>query len=416
MRIAYGHGYLPYPGPPPDYTLRPAAPPPARDWGCHCRAVLDAPTGAARLRDQVGTGSRVAVIVNDNTRWANTPAFLPILLGKLLAAGVRDRDLVVTFATGAHRPLSRGEQEALVGAEARALTLVNHDCRAQDLVYLGTTRRGTPVHLNRAVAAADLRVLTGSIVPHFFAGFGGGRKALVPGVAGYATITANHRLMLLPGAETGRLRGNPVHEDLVEAAGLCGPSFLFNVVLDGERLLGAFAGDLVAAHVEGCRLAARLAWAHLERPADLVVASAGGLPYDLNFYQAQKALDNAARAARPGGAVLLVAACGEGWGSEAFVRYMRSYPDRASVERALTEEFVLGGHKAYAVRRVLEHCRVYLCSDLPAAEVRALGMLPVTSVEEVVAAESPAVTCLIPLASKTVPEVGAYSSSSTSTR
>ncbi|MEW6523025.1 MAG: nickel-dependent lactate racemase [Bacillota bacterium] len=402
MELPYGSGRISWDVPAGVRVVSTAPPPPARAWESACREALEQPIASPRLEELVGPSSTVAVMVNDNTRWANTRAFLPFILDTLERAGVPDHQVSIIFATGAHRALGEEEQAGLLGeAIAARYRVVNHDCRdTESLVQVGTTRRGTPVWINRLAAGASLRVLTGSIVPHFFAGFGGGRKAMVPGVAGLETITANHRLMLEPGAGTCALEGNPVHTDLEEAASLCGPSFLFNVVLDGHNLLGAFAGDLVHAHRAGCRFAGSLCHSDLEGPADVVVASAGGLPYDLNLYQAQKALDNAARALRPGGTLVLLAECREGWGSATFQEWMHRYPGLPGIQAALQDRFVLGGHKAYAVRKVLEQFRVYLVSSMPATELLAAG---ITSLESPGQVATGGLTYIMPNASQTVP-------------
>lgn len=352
------------------------------------RHALARPVGSPPLREIVRAGESVVVIVNDQTRIARTELFLPTILDELNEAGIPDASITVLFALGAHRPLQRAEMVALVGEEAAGrVALVNHDCRDDaNLVSLGTTTRGNDIRVNRLLVEADRIILTGSIVYHFFAGFGGGRKAIVPGCAALTTIQFNHSMMLDPAAQIGSLVGNPVHADLLEGALMAEPDFLFNVVLnDQHEIAGIFAGGVVAAHQAGCDFVDRLYRIPLRRRADLVIASCGGWPKDINVYQAQKTMDNAIRAVRPGGAVILLAECPEGAGNEKYLEWMRRYQTPAAIAAAIRTNFELGGHKAYAVTRLLEHAEIIMVSAMPEADVRLLLLTPATSLEEALA-------------------------------
>lgn len=367
-------------------AVSPAKLAPIADPEAAFREALRNPIGTPPLRDLVGPSDSVCLVVNDATRLANTSSFLPCLLDELRDAGVRRDNIFVVFACGAHRAVTPKEAEEILGAEAAAsLRWYSHDARdAGNLKYFGRTTRGTPVYLNSLVASANRRILTGSIVHHFFAGFGGGRKALVPGVAGFDTIQASHAHMMEPGAESGRLEGNPVHEDLLEAARVAGGAdFIFNVVLDAEkRVLGVFAGDMELAHRQGCKLVDKAYTAYIPKKADLVIASPGGYPKDINLYQVQKSIDNAARAVRDGGAVVLLAECADGVGSEAYLRWARRYKTLAEMEVALKAGFEIGGHKAYAVSKVTSRVKVFLYSSLEPELVRELGLEPADSPED----------------------------------
>jgi lactate racemase len=208
-------------------VLKVADIPPVESIGPAIKSALNNPIECPPLKKVVSQGDRVALIVNDDTRVANTAAFLPYLLSEIEAGGVSRQDIAIVFSNGTHRLLPEKIQAELLGEEIfGSYRIINHDCHdRENLVYVGTTSRGNRVEINRTVAEADKVILTGSIVYHFFAGYGGGRKAMVPGVAGFDTILFNHRLMLEPGAELGRLEGNPVHEDLLEAAAWQNPIF-----------------------------------------------------------------------------------------------------------------------------------------------------------------------------------------------
>jgi len=374
--------------------------------------ALRSPMGAAPLREIIRAGKTVCIIVNDSTRVARSEIFLPVLIEELLQAGVREEDIFIIFASGTHRTLDQKEMAMLVGEEIAArIRLYNHDCRNEkELACLGHTSFGTPVYINKMVAEADLRILTGSVIHHFFAGFGGGRKALVPGVAGWETIRRNHSLLLDERASTGRLEGNPVHEDLLEAALLAGGSFLLNTVLNEDlAIVKVFAGDMVEAHLAACRAVEEMNGILIKKTAEVVIASCGGYPKDINLYQAHKALDNAMAALKAGGKVIFIAECREGIGSEVYEEWVYKYTDLSTMEEILRNDFILGGHKAYTVAKLLRKGRVYLLSGFEAGQASRLGFIPVESMaealEEAYDKEQNLFTYIMPQASTAVPRL-----------
>lgn len=339
-------------------------------------AALAQPIGTPRLRALVHPGQRVVIVTSDLTRPCPSARLLPPVLDELTAAGIPDSAITVVMALGLHRPMTEAEMESAVGAGVyRRVRVVNHD--PADCVRLGVTSFGTPVEILRQVVQADIRICLGNLELHYFAGYSGGAKALLPGCASRATLNANHSLMVRPGARAGRLEGNPVRADLEEGADLLGIDFILNVVVEGagHRIAGAVAGDVTTAHRRGCELVAQRAIVEIERQADIVLASAGGHPKDINLYQAQKALDNAACAIRDGGVLILVAECAEGLGNATFEAWLSgASPD--VLLRRIQKEFVLGGHKAAAVAAVLRRAAVYLVSALPDDLVRQCGITP----------------------------------------
>lgn len=340
------------------------------------RQALQRPLGSPPLVEIVRPGGRVCIVLSDRTRVTGHQVFLPVLLGELTRAGSAVPEVI--FASGAHRPMPAPEMRAALGRVAGRVRFQAHTATGA-CEWLGDTARGTPVLINRWALEADHLILTGSVVHHSFAGFGGGPKAVFPGLAAVASIEANHRLLLEPGAAGGALEGNPVHEDLAEAAALARPSFLLNTVTDpGGRLAGVFAGGMVAAHRAACVMA-RTREMPLAGLADLVVASAGGHPRDIDFYQSQKALENAARAVRPGGVVVLVAACRDGVGSAAFRRWAGDHRSLPELSAALARRFELGGHKAWSLARIASRVSVILLSGLDPAVVREFGLRPAVS-------------------------------------
>jgi nickel-dependent lactate racemase len=284
------------------------------------------------------------------------------------------------------------------------------DSDPEKVVPVGTTRRGTPVEVFEPVVKADLRIALGNVEPHYFAGYSGGLKALVPGVCSSNTIRSNHAMMTEPQARTGVLVGNPLREDLEEAAAMVGLDFILNVILDSaKRIAVAAAGDPTEAHRWLCSAADYLSRVPVEQPADIVLVSAGGYPKDINMYQAQKALDNAAEAVRPGGVIVWAAECSEGLGNRTFEEWIvGATPEQ--ILRRIQDHFVLGGHKAAAIARVLQQATIMLVSALPADLVERCGMRPFASLEAAVKAALQEVgpaprICVMPEGASVIPAV-----------
>lgn len=377
-------------------------------------AILEAirnPIEAPALREIVKPGQTVAFIVNDPTRVARSYVFLPILMNELNAVGVSDENMRIVFALGTHRLMTEAEMVEEVGEEvAKRVKMYNSDCRATDqFQYFGTTSRGTPVYFNKLVTEVDHVICTGSVVHHFFSGFGGGRKAVFPGVSAYETIRHNHSMMFDPNAVIGRLEGNPVYHDQVEGVEMCRPSFLFNAVLDEEkRFLKFFAGDYITAHLEACKFVDQVYGAVLKQEADLVIASCGGYPKDINVYQVQKTMDNAWCAVKEGGVVIILGECREGSGSAQYEKTMQENPSSDQVEQALRAKFEIGAHKAYAVTRLMRKAEFILVSCMEQTLSELLLFTPAKTIEEALAiayeklGPNPTVT-LMPMGSLTVP-------------
>ena len=350
------------------------------------RQALAEPIGTPRLRDIIHPGEKIAIVTSDITRPMPTWAVMPALLDELYAAGAAPEDITLVFALGSHRGHTEAEKAHLAGERAwREITCV--DLNVEDCVHIGTTSRGTPVDIDRRVAEADRRICLGNIEYHYFAGYSGGAKAIMPGVSTRAAIQANHSRMVESAACAGHLKGNPVREDIEEAAAMVGVDFILNVVLDAHKeIIRAVAGDVTTAHRAGCAFLDTLYRKELPRRADIVLVSQGGAPKDLNLYQTQKALDNAKHAVKPGGVIVLIGSCKEGLGEKTFEEWITSAPTARSLIDRIQREFRLGGHKAAAIAMVLENADIYLVSDLPDELVRKLFMIPYHTVEEAYAA------------------------------
>ena len=346
------------------------------------RRALGAPIGTPRLREIVKPGEKIAVITSDITRPMPTYKVMPAILEELSSAGVRDEDVTLVFALGSHRPMSEEERRKLAGPEVfERIRCINGD--PSDCVRMGVTSRGTPVDIVRTVAEADRRICLGNVEYHYFAGYSGGAKAIMPGVSTREAIQANHRMMTEETACVGSLDANPLRQDLEEGAAICGVDFILNVVLDEHKeIIMAAAGDLKKAHRAGCAFLDTLYRKPIPRRADIVIASQGGAPKDLNLYQTQKALDNAKHAVRDGGIIILVGSCREGLGEKTFEEWLTGAKTPEELTERIRKEFRLGGHKAAAIAMVLEHAEIYLVSEMDPAFVRSLFMTPFASVQE----------------------------------
>lgn len=346
------------------------------------RRALNEPIGSKPLREIVKPGEKIAIITSDITRPMPTHAVMPALLDELFAAGAEAEDITLVFALGVHRPHTTDEQQRLAGEHAFwKIRCVDSD--PEDVIHLGETKAGTPVDITRVVAQADRRICLGNIEYHYFAGYSGGAKAIMPGVSTRAAIQANHRMMVLPQACAGQLEGNPLRMDIEEGAAICGIDFILNVVLDEHKhIVRAVAGDSVLAHREGCRFLDKFYLKEIPRRADIVLVSQGGMPKDLNLYQTQKALDNAKHAVRKGGVIILIGSCREGFGENVFERWMLGAVSPQSLIDRIGQTFELGGHKAAAIAMVMKDADIFLVSDLEDGLVRRIFMAPYPTVQE----------------------------------
>lgn len=362
-----------------------SAPPPARlpapDEAV--RVALAAPLGTPPLAEIVTPGEQVVIVTSDITRYTGSEHYLPPLAEELNHCGIQDRDISVVVGLGIHRKQTEAEHRQILGPLYGRIAVYDHDCDdPMQLVDLGTTASGLPVEINRRVVEADRVIVTGTVTLHYFAGFGGGRKGLVPGVASRRTCMATHFAIFNPPEIGGRhpnarpalLDGNPIHAAILAAARRVEPDFLLNTVLTADKRIAAvFCGDLEQAHAAGCVLAAKLYAVPLERPADLAIVSCGGRPKDINFVQAHKALDYGVQAVRPGGTVILLAECPDGFGNPTFFDWFR-YRELDEFEAALRARYEINGQTAYATLHKARTWRVILVSGFTAEQTARMGM------------------------------------------
>lgn len=342
ISIPYGTGFMPFHAP--DSRLR-ACIAPAHASAASlpeaetvARAIAN-PIASPPLRDLARGKRRILLITSDHTRPMPSKITLPLLLDEIRQVAP-DAEITVLIATGLHRSPTEDELSARFGPLYGRERIVIHDARREsELRFFGVLPSGGELWLNRLVMDSDLTVAEGFIEPHFFAGFSGGRKSILPGVAGEKTVLYNHnaRFIRHPAARQGVLAGNPIHADMAFAARQAGLQFILNVILDEQkRIRTAVAGDPEAAHAAGCALCEQAARAEAAE-ADIVITSNGGYPLDQNIYQAVKGLTAAESCVRPGGVIILCAALGDGHGGDAFFHWFADRPDARAVARDIED-------------------------------------------------------------------------------
>ncbi len=322
------------------------------------------PIGTKKLKEIVRPGETVAIMTSDLTRPVPSFVILPPILSELKEAGIRKEDITIYFAIGSHRNQTPEEMEKLVGKEVYE----NYRCVDSDIhhvTHVGYTKRGTPVDIDSRVVEADRRICVGNVEFHYFAGFSGGAKAIMPGMSTPEAISFNHSLMVDPNACAGNLETNPVRMDLEEACAMVGVDFIVNVVLNTHKeVIYSASGDITLAHRDACHFLEKIYRSPIQEKADIVIVSQGGAPKDVNLYQMQKALDNSKYAVKDGGTIILVGSCKENFGQKTFEEWMLKYKNPDDMIQALRDHFILGGHKATAVALVRKKADIYLVSDM----------------------------------------------------
>jgi nickel-dependent lactate racemase len=346
------------------------------------KRALQFPVGVGRIGEIIKPGENITIITSDITRPMPTYKVMPSLLDELYAAGVNPSEIALVFALGNHRRQSNEERRRLAGERAwNEILCIDGD--TSDCVHFGVTSRGTPIDIVRRVADADRRICLGNIEYHYFAGYSGGGKAIMPGVSTRDAIENNHRRMVEDSSIAGKMDGNPIREDIEEAAAMVGIDFIVNVVLDEHKeIIYAVAGHHVLAHRQGCKFLDKLYMKKIPQKADIVIVSQGGAPKDLNLYQTQKALDNAKHAVKKGGVIILIGSCREGLGEHVFEDWMINSPSPKSMIERIGRDFQLGGHKAAAIALVLEDADIYLVSDLEPDFVRRIFLKPYAKIQD----------------------------------
>lgn len=346
------------------------------------------PIGSPRLKDLAKGKKKVVLIASDHTRPVPSKIIVPPMLREI-REGNPDAEITILIATGCHRGTRVDELRDKFGDEIMENEhIVVHDCDTEEVTDFGKLPSGGPLVVNSLAAEADLIVAEGFIEPHFFAGFSGGRKSILPGIAGRKVVLANHNGAFIadPKARTGNLEGNPVHRDMIYAAKTAGLKYIVNTVLDADhKTIYAVAGDLEEAHEAGCRFLAEHCGVVPSKAVDVVVTTNGGYPMDQNVYQAVKGMTAAEMAVRPGGVIIMCSKCEDGHGGPVFYDTFRTGEDlQAMMDRFVAtpaDETIVDQWQSQIFVRVLLKATVIFVSEVEDRMVRDFRMIPAPSVE-----------------------------------
>lgn len=339
------------------------------------KKALENPISSSRLNDLITPEDKVCIIVSDVTRlWQKQYMFLPVLVDEIKKSGIKDENITFICALGSHRSSTKEEHKSILGEDLyKRFKIIDHNCRDyENMRFLGITSYNTPVMVNNLLAASSKIIITGGITFHDMAGFGGGRKAILPGVSSYKTIMANHSLVLNSNnggidenCNCGNLADNPIHNDMMEACAMVQPAFLFNVITDSNgNISSAVAGHFEKAFEKGCEIVRENYGAEINGLADEVIISAGGYPKDIDLYQASKALSNAKEAVKKGGKIVLFARCVEGIGSKEMEDIINNFESNSEREEELRKNFTIAKFTAYLICKIAEEYKVFLISNI----------------------------------------------------
>jgi nickel-dependent lactate racemase len=391
VKLAYGEGYLEIDLPAEQTTvITPAEQVGLPDEEGSFRAALDAPIGAGALRGWVSDGSRICIVFTDITRATPNERIIPWLLDYLRGCGARPEQVTLLNALGTHRPNTTEELSRMLTEEVvREYRALNHEPEnPAALVSVGVTAGGAPALLNRHLVEADVRIVTGFIEPHFFAGFSGGPKGIMPGVAGMETVISNHgrRNIGSPSAAFGITEGNPLWEEMRDIALRAGPSFLINVTLNERRAItGIFAGDLVEAHKHGIEFVRKSAMQPVGELFDVVITTNSGYPLDQNLYQAVKGMSAAARIVKKGGAIIIAAECRAGIpDGSPYDQILRRAKDPEDILALIARETYPEQWQGQVQALIQRKATVFVHSSISDEVIRAAHLLPAGDIPAIV--------------------------------
>ena len=365
-------------------VILPSEPEKRKEAAFLVKKALENPINSRRLSEIINPNIRIVIIVSDVTRPTPTAKFLPLLLEELYLGGAKDENITIVFALGLHRNQSAEESRKLVGEEVyEKIRCIQHDtnrCR-----HIGITSRGTPIEIFEDVLDADVIIGTGSIEFHYYAGYSGGAKSVLPGVSSQEAVITNHKMMIDEKAVSGRV-DSPVRQDMEEAAKVAGLAFILNVVLDSKKeIVAAVAGDFIEAHRKGVEVVDSMYKVPVE-PADAVIVSCGGFPKDINLFQANKALDHATQAVKEGGSIILVAECAEGIGNQVYECWNRECQNPEDAIERFKQCFEFGGHRTAIIAKVSKKFRLYLVSKLSDEQTKTAFFIPMPDVKTALSA------------------------------
>lgn len=353
------------------------------------------PIDSKRLKDIVHENETVCIVISDITRsWQKPNKFLYKIVEELNEGGVKDEDIIFLSAQGTHRKHTREEHEILLGEKlSKRFEVYDHDCFDEEsMVYLGDTSYGTPVIVNKKAVECDHVVITGAIIYHFLVGWSGGKKSILPGISSFKTISLNHSLSLNEGLGSGtrecvcsgNIIENPIHDDMMQAAAMVKPTFMFNVIMGPDgNIAGAVAGDYITAHEAGRNLVDSIDGVSIKKKSDIVIASAGGSPKDINLYQSIKTLINAKEAVVDEGTIIVLAECSEGIGEIKDINDMiLNFNNMLDREKDLRENYTISKYVGYFFCETGEKYKLILVSEIDPVLLKNTKIIVVKTLEE----------------------------------
>ncbi len=356
--------------------------------------ALDNPINSSKIEEIVKPNDKICIIISDITRsWQRMNVFLPYIIDRLVKSGVKEEDIIFLCATGSHRAQSTEEHRILLGDGIFGrFKIVDHDSTEKgNHIYLGKTSYGTPVSINKIAMESDHIILTGAVVFHDLAGWGGGKKSILPGIAAYESIMANHSLSLNPelgsgihpNVRSGNIEDNPIHQDMLEAGKMVNPSFLLNVIIDEEGLIGdAVAGHYINAHDVGRNKVTKLNALEIKEKGDMVIVSTGGYPKDIDLYQSTKALINAKDAVVKGGSIILLCQCSEGIGHSDMEEIILKHHNILDREKEVRRRYTVSKFIGYLTNEIAKEYDILMVSDLSKDLLEKINIRGVESVEK----------------------------------
>ena len=343
------------------------------------------PLQSATLPDLVRSGDSVVIVVDDHTRPCPSKQLLPIVLDELKKGGVSDSDITILIGTGTHSSPTKNQIVQLLGKQiVHNYTIISNDNKNSSYVSIGSSSYDHDIKIHKTYIDADVKIVISDIEYHYFAGYGGTRKSILPGIASGETIQQNHAMMFNEYATTGELRKNPISIEMQEAFDLAGCDFMIGAVLNqNHEIIGLWTGDAKQVMDHGVNLVDSLFTKKISKKPDVIITAADGSPHDINLYQALKAVHTASKVINEDGIILLAAECAEGMGNKVYQEWLKTYSTAEQIKQALQKQFIIGAHKAYYHRKIIERNTVYLSSCFnPSFVKKNLGFIPVENLED----------------------------------
>lgn len=346
------------------------------------RRALAHPIGCKKLKELVSPQDKVIILASDVSRPSPSSILLPPIIKELNKAGVSNNQITIVFGLGVHRKQTEEEKKKLVGEEVyKRVKCLDHDIA--NCVRIGITKRGNEVSVFKKILEADFIIATGNLEFHYFAGYTGGAKAVAPGICSRKTIADNHKHFLELGAKAGRIKGNPVREEIEEIGEMVGIDFMVNAVLNShKKIVKVVAGDITKAHREGAEYTNNIFGVKIDNLADIVITSPGGYPKDIDLYQTHKAMENAMLAVKKGGIIIIAGECRDGLGEESFAEALNGKLSPFELMEELKNNFILGRHKASRIANINLNTEIYLVSNLADEIKKNLFIKSFNSLEE----------------------------------